>query len=75
MSRLIMSVVNVAMGSEKGMGGSNSLVSNKLHLSLKKILSSPSVFIYHGGQSILRLKKKKQYHSPRAFILPLEGYM
>lgn len=33
MSRLVMSVVNVAMGSEKGTGGSNSLVSNILHLS------------------------------------------
>jgi len=33
MSRLVMSVVNVAMGGENGMGGSNSLVSNLLHLS------------------------------------------
>ena len=32
MSRLVMSVVTLAMGGEKGTGGSNSLVSDILHL-------------------------------------------
>ena len=32
MSRLVMSVITAAMDSEKGTGGSNSLVSNILHL-------------------------------------------
>ena len=55
MSRLVMSVVKEAIGGEKGTGGSISLVSNTP--SFLRKLSSLATFIYHVGQSILRLKK------------------